>query len=308
MLQSLFACCLLYLVELLLIKVSILMFYRRIFGMNWMIWGCLIISGCWCIGSMIAALCACQPVSYFWNELTDPTSGRYRYNFYYYYIGNGTANMVTDVLILLVPMPIIWRLQIRTGQKIGVCSILLLGGLYDIIFSLTLPDSNANMILLISVCVASIVRIYYITFLDGNMDLTWALSDVNVWSTVEPCIGIICACLPALQPLIRLIAKRIPSKQHFGAGRRTATIQRPRPFSRHTKSRKSSIHEVWHGQQQDCDSSMKPFFRSGEDQMRLNTITTRVEMEQDSKQRDSLEERLDPMAIRVKRVVHWSVD
>lgn len=106
------------------------MFYRRIFGMNWMICATLFISYGWCVGSMIAALCACEPISYFWNELIDPTSGSYRYNFYYYYVGNAAANVVTDVLILLVPMPVVWSLQMRTTQKIGVCGVLLLGGLY----------------------------------------------------------------------------------------------------------------------------------------------------------------------------------
>ena len=106
------------------------MFYRRIFSMNWMIWTCLIISCCWCAGSMVAALSAPKPVSYFWNEVTDPSSGRYRYDFYYYYIGNATANMVTDVLILTAPLPIVWKLQMRIGQKIEVCSLFLLGGLY----------------------------------------------------------------------------------------------------------------------------------------------------------------------------------
>lgn len=93
---------------------------------------------------MIAALCAPQPVSYFWSELTDPTSGRYRYNFYHYYIGNATANVVTDVLILLAPMPIVWQLQMRTGQKIAVCSLFLLGGLC--VFTSTNSDINVNII------------------------------------------------------------------------------------------------------------------------------------------------------------------
>lgn len=106
------------------------MFYRRIFGMNWMISACLFIAYSWAIGSMIAALCACHPVSYFWNEAIDPQSGWYRYNFYYYYIGNAAANVVTDVLILLIPIPIVWKLHMRTTQKIGVCGVLLLGGLY----------------------------------------------------------------------------------------------------------------------------------------------------------------------------------
>lgn len=119
------------------------MFYRRIFGMNWTIWTTLVISYGWCIGSMIAALCACEPISYFWREIIDPTSGSYRYNFYYYYVGNAAANVVTDVLILLVPVPVVWSLQMRKTQKIGVCGVLLLGGLY-VSRTKLVQNSNAN--------------------------------------------------------------------------------------------------------------------------------------------------------------------
>ena len=112
------------------------MFYRRIFNMNWMIWTCLILSCCWCTGSMVAALSAPKPISYFWSEVSDPSSGIWRYNFYYYYIGNAASNVVLDVLIFIIPIPIVWKLQMRTGQKIAICSLFLLGGLYVLLHSL----------------------------------------------------------------------------------------------------------------------------------------------------------------------------
>lgn len=34
------------------------------------------------------------------------------------------------------------------------------------------------------------------------------MSDSFVWSCVEPCIGIVCACLPTLRPLLRRIFPR----------------------------------------------------------------------------------------------------
>ncbi|KAJ5827699.1 hypothetical protein N7447_004462 [Penicillium robsamsonii] len=273
----LFAYLIVYLVELLLIKFSILMFYRRIFGMNWMIWATLLICYGWCIGSMIAALCACDPISYFWTEITDPTSGSYRYNFYYYYIGNAAANVMTDILILLVPMPIVWNLQMRTMQKIGVCAVLLLGGF---------------------VCIASGIRIHYLTYLDGNIDITWALGSVSVWSTVEPCVGIICACLPVLQPFVRSMVKKMPNlpgTHHFGASRGLSSfIQR---ISLH--DRENDKYDM------SCRTSPTPFHPE-EDLDPLTSVRTHVEI--DPKERISGEENLDPMAIRVKQVVHWSVD
>lgn len=60
-----------------------------------------------------------------------------------------------------------------------------------------------------SVCVASIVRIYFMTFLSRSLDITWIMGDVFIWSSVEPCIGIVCACLPTLQPLLKSALKHI---------------------------------------------------------------------------------------------------
>ena len=60
-----------------------------------------------------------------------------------------------------------------------------------------------------SVCVASLVRIYYMTFLSKSVDITWEMGNVFIWSSVEPCVGIVCACLPTLQPLLRYSIQRI---------------------------------------------------------------------------------------------------
>jgi hypothetical protein len=60
-----------------------------------------------------------------------------------------------------------------------------------------------------SVCIASFIRIYYMIPLKHNLDVTWIMGDVYVWSSVEPCMGILCACLPTLQPLIRRVLKKI---------------------------------------------------------------------------------------------------
>lgn len=60
-----------------------------------------------------------------------------------------------------------------------------------------------------SVCVASIVCIYFMTLLSRSLDITWIMGDVFIWSSVEPCIGIVCACLPTLQPLLKSALKHI---------------------------------------------------------------------------------------------------
>lgn len=161
--------------------------------------------------------------------------------------------------------------------------------------------------LLSSVCVASGVRIHYLTFLEGNPDITWTLSDVSVWSTVEPCIGIICACLPVLQPFLRSVVKKLPSvpgSQHIHTRRLTAIVHKKTSFHK----RDSSKYDVWHGRAHEYQTSPTPFLNSDEDQAALTTVRTRVEIEKDQNEKGNFGEDLVPMAIRVKRVVHWSIE
>lgn len=56
---------------------------------------------------------------------------------------------------------------------------------------------------ILSVCVASIVRIIMMNKLVHSQDFTWAMCQVFIWSCVEPFIGIVCACLPTYAPLVR---------------------------------------------------------------------------------------------------------
>ncbi|KNG89602.1 integral membrane protein PTH11-like protein [Aspergillus nomiae NRRL 13137] len=126
--KILFAYIFIYLVLLPSIKVSIILLYRRIFGVNWMMWVCLALSighGACC---MIAFSCSCKPLSYFYTQFADPSGGKCIINLYAFYLGNAAINVFTDVATLLVPIPIISRLQIRPVQKMLICGIFLLGG------------------------------------------------------------------------------------------------------------------------------------------------------------------------------------
>ena len=59
-----------------------------------------------------------------------------------------------------------------------------------------------------------------------------------MWSSIEPCIGILCACLPTLHPLIRAVISRVfgnTSARYVGSRNQEATnkktfIRRQRPL------------------------------------------------------------------------------
>lgn len=44
-----------------------------------------------------------------------------------------------------------------------------------------------------------------------STDLTWMMGPVFIWSTIEPSIAVVCACMPHLAPLVQLASKSILS-------------------------------------------------------------------------------------------------
>lgn len=84
---------------------------------------------------------------------------------------------------------------------------------------------STNYTPVFSVCVAGVVRITVLKKMLASADLSWNMSQGFVWSSIEPNIGIVCACLPTLYPLFRQWLPRLfpggsvtPSSQRYGTG------------------------------------------------------------------------------------------
>lgn len=52
-------------------------------------------------------------------------------------------------------------------------------------------------------CIASIIRFYYFFELNAFSDDNWASVELMSWTCAEPGVIFICACAPALWPMIR---------------------------------------------------------------------------------------------------------
>lgn len=50
-------------------------------------------------------------------------------NFIAFAMFTAIFNIVIDVLILALPVPIVWQLHLETSKKIGVLGLFMLGGL-----------------------------------------------------------------------------------------------------------------------------------------------------------------------------------
>lgn len=108
-------------------KLSYLWFYLRIFPQEsfrkW-IWTCMgLVAGYW-LGSMLQIFLICTPFEMNWNP-TIPGGHCASYNVAFVTIG--LVNMITDLIIMLLPIPFIRKLQMAIGTKLGLVAIFTIG-------------------------------------------------------------------------------------------------------------------------------------------------------------------------------------
>lgn len=110
------------------IKLSVLLMYYRIFRIDHFkttayAIGALVTAWVFCVTFLFIFTCA--PVEKLWypdlpGRCISQTGT---------WIANGASTIITDLMILLLPAPHIWKLQARKVVKVGLCMSFGLGGL-----------------------------------------------------------------------------------------------------------------------------------------------------------------------------------
>jgi hypothetical protein len=114
-------------------KISVLLFYRRIFSgklfhlVTWMLIG--LVVG-WMIAFFFANLLECVPISEAFVNAPGLAGNPKCINAIPMYLSQVYSDVVLDVLILIIPMPLVWKLKLPLRQKLAVFAIFLLGGMY----------------------------------------------------------------------------------------------------------------------------------------------------------------------------------
>lgn len=112
-----------------LVKMSLLWFYLRLDPrkfMRWSVFSVMFINVGLSLASFFGALVGCTPPSLFW---TNPTSSRCMAmeTSQRFYEINGILNIVTDILIYLLPVPMLWGLQLNWRKKGAIMGVFGLG-------------------------------------------------------------------------------------------------------------------------------------------------------------------------------------
>ena len=159
-------------------RMSILLFYRRIFATQMFrimtnTVGVFVLA--WYIANSFTAIFQCTPVDKAWLvEL--PGHCLNQLNFY---IGIGISNVILDAVLLVLPISAVLHLQMSTKKKIAVAAVFGLGGLSLVI---------------------SILRLVYLAQEDLN-DVTYQTEKCS-WTVIEPAFYVLSACLPTMAPFL----------------------------------------------------------------------------------------------------------
>lgn len=119
----------LYGVGLALVKTSLMVLYYRLFGtvksFRIAIYLTGVIVWAWGFSIVLESFLLCQPVEFNYNPMR-PGGGSCG-NRNAAFVVAGALNMVTDFMVMLLPVPYIWSLQLATGRKIGLIITFCLG-------------------------------------------------------------------------------------------------------------------------------------------------------------------------------------
>lgn len=107
-----------------LIKISICLFLARIFSANnnFRVWAYTVIAfiAAWSVMVVLTAFVLCQPVAFNWDN-TIP--GGKCANQPAAFLAIGVLDLLVDLMVLVLPLPMIWNLQLPLGNKIALFAI-----------------------------------------------------------------------------------------------------------------------------------------------------------------------------------------
>ncbi|CAE7192352.1 hypothetical protein P3342_009174 [Pyrenophora teres f. teres] len=201
--QSSYAFSVLYNPALMATKTSILLFYltlsktHKVF--RWATIATLVVVNVGGLALTILNMLQCNPLSAAWASPVPDSA--HCTNIVTIYLSSAPLNIITDLAILFLPMPILTSMRLPRKQKIILVVTFGFG---------------------IFVAVVDVVRIAYLQAAQRNTleaaqqqtresgndqrntgDFAWFSSLSFMWSTVEINLGIMCGCVPALKPLVR---------------------------------------------------------------------------------------------------------
>ena len=108
-----------------LLRASILSLYHHIFRVKLFRLACYVVHGvnfAYFVGTVLAACLICRPISANWDPQAGTCGDEKSFDLFI-----GICNMILDVTVVVLPLPIVWKLQMTRAKKIVLSAIFGMG-------------------------------------------------------------------------------------------------------------------------------------------------------------------------------------
>ena len=110
------------------VKVSILHLYVSIFpniAFRRICYALMAVSALYVVGVILDTFLMCQPFAFNWDHTIEGSCGNQTLAL----LLTGALNLIIDVAIVILPLPVLWRLQMPVARKLGVSAMFSVGAL-----------------------------------------------------------------------------------------------------------------------------------------------------------------------------------
>lgn len=197
------------------VKIALLSILTRIFApYRGKVWFIYILLGCLCIYYFVALVIKiriCDPIPLYWLGKLPDGSGSCL-DQAAALIADSVISVVSDIIILILPLPLTWSLQMSRNKKLRVMGLLGAGGLatafslYRLV--LVLKEGNSPDQTIVFICVI-------LSGYDMSCSPLPQLPMLTSPSNAEGGVGLICACLPILNVLFVHYRKNYSSQRYY---------------------------------------------------------------------------------------------
>ncbi|KAL4981840.1 hypothetical protein BDW68DRAFT_196014 [Aspergillus falconensis] len=186
--KTVLAAAIIYVPALAFAKLAIIMLYYRLLNSlqpyRYLLWFIAAVIAGYSVALMLALIFACHPIERAWNAAITTGSCIDRPAVY---LATAITNTVSDLVLIVVPIPAVVRLHLPTIQKIGVICIFGLGCL---------------------TIVTSILRLATLMPLVTSPDPSYKIALASIFINIEANFIIICGCLPYFRQFLRYHAPK----------------------------------------------------------------------------------------------------
>ncbi|KAF2026714.1 hypothetical protein EK21DRAFT_73583 [Setomelanomma holmii] len=181
-------------------KFSLLFFYLKLSHLRWFrlcIFASMFLVVGYNIALMLPLIFACKPFMRTWDLTITEGSCIDRT---LVYMATAVLNIIADIILLILPIPVIVNLQMPRKQKAGLICMFGVGA---------------------ATCVTSGLRLALLFPMLGTMDQTWAVVMPGLWVLIEANLIIITGCLPTVRLFLRHVAPNLIGESTLRSGDRS---------------------------------------------------------------------------------------